>query len=304
MRLRLIAMSAGMVALLGSPVMAADLNPLVYAHDAPVTTLPPDSLPAVSGINGKLAGFASQLQFDDNDDEITAYGVAGALSIPIHHRYGAQFDVVFGSADEAAFYGGAAHLFWRDPTKGLIGVYGSYLAWDAEMSETFDLLPPEGKDVDFVDFDSRSIAGADVGKIGIEAEYYHNRMSLEGRLTYQFGDETGVAGDATLAFYPHDDLRLDIGYRYLEGLGGVGAFGAEWAPLGHMSAFVDAGFGEDDYARVTGGFTVYLNHGDDKPLIRRHREDDPGIDVQNDLMLTDSGCPEGTYAKGDLCVPF
>lgn len=275
--------------LFAAPALAADLDRMMYAHDAPAA-----GLPAVSGVNWKLAGFASQLTFDEMD--VTAYGAVGAVSVPLGHSWGAQFDAVFGSADGDAFYGAAAHVFWRDPSKGLVGLYGSYLAWDADGT----VPAPIGDDIGIAD-----VTGAHVGKIGIEAEYYHDRMSLEGQLTYQFGNEDSVAGDVTLAYYLHDNLRLDGGYRYLNGVGSMGTVGIEWAPTDHASLFADAAFGEDDYARLTGGLTLYFNQGSDTSLIRRHREDILEVELPDDLFLEigDARCPDGYFLHGDgLCI--
>ena len=265
--------------LLGTPAFSADMDRMLVAHDTA-----PATLPAVSAANWKVAGFASQLSFEDS--EVTAYGAAAAFSVPISHSWGAQFDGVFGSADGSEFYGIAGHLFWRDPAKGLVGLYGSYLGWDADGT----IPAPIEDDIGVAD-----VTGADVGKIGVEAEAYLGNASVEGRLVYQFGDRNGVAGNVTLAYYLHENFRVDGGYRYLEGLGHQGTLGAEWAPKGHMSLFVDGAVGEDDYARVTGGLKVYFSDDTSKSLMRRHREDDPDIELPDDLFQTigDARCPDG-----------
>ena len=115
--------------LASTAVLAADL-PSRKMEPAPVMT----QLPAVDGINGKLEVFGGLSQrlsqdpfapfFTRNQWRPTA-GVLGSVSFPLAHSFGLQID---GSAatTAGAFNGGlGAHAFWRDPAKGLFGVYGS-----------------------------------------------------------------------------------------------------------------------------------------------------------------------------------
>jgi hypothetical protein len=55
--------------------------------------------------------------------------------------------------------------------------------------------------------------------------------------------------------------------------------GFEWRPglvnaLPGITLFGDIGFGEHNYDHALAGFRVYFG-GEDKPLINRHRDDDP-----------------------------
>src|SRR5690606_4990267 len=77
-----------------------------------------DSLPAVSGPN-----FKGDVRTGDYDDEFAAFAV-GALAFPLGHAFGAQADAFFGSIGGDWLYGGAGHLFWRNPATGLFGFYG------------------------------------------------------------------------------------------------------------------------------------------------------------------------------------
>jgi hypothetical protein len=245
--------------------------------------------PAVSGVNGKVGAFGGSL-----DDE-GAGGVFGSLAVPLGTAFGAQIDGLYGSADGGDFYGVGGHVFWRDPSRGLLGVVASYVSWDS--ISTVVLSAPDNTVIDFT--------GADVGKVGIEGEAYLGRVSLEGLLAYQFGTETGIAGRTTVAFYPTDDLRLDLSLRHLEGAGFSGSAGVEWAPpaaLG-LSLFADASVDEDSDWSAFGGVKLYLS-GEQKSLIRRHREDDPeGLVLPEDLYAVGAvNCAPGYHDDGFFCV--
>jgi hypothetical protein len=227
----------------------------------------PASLPAVSQTNGKLSAFGGA-----QDGGI--FGVTGSFSTPLGHDFGLQIDGMVGSGHGAPFYGVGGHLFWRDPAKGLLGLYSSYVSWDLDGD-------PVG-----------SPGGADVGKFGVEGEAYLGRFALEGLAAYQFGTYDGFAGKALLAYYPVDSLRLDGGLRYLEGPGAIGMADIEWQPqIGSGLTLFASGSVGDDYSQVLGGVRYYV--GDPtKSLIQRHREDDPGDPLPGDLYENDA-CPAG-----------
>jgi hypothetical protein len=60
-----------------------------------------------------------------------------------------------------------------------------------------------------------------------------------------------------------------------------------------MSLFVEAQFGENDYATVFGGVKFYFG-SDNKSLMRRHREDDPRNQIPE---LTGFGPTPGMMEK-------
>jgi hypothetical protein len=279
---------------LPSPLRPLAAAVLAFAVSAPALAddfFGPDhsaTKPAVSTINGKLGLFGGTL----SDEEIG--GISGALAIPLGHRFGLQFDGMFGSVDDDPFYGVGAHLFWRDPSRGLIGAYASYVSWDASTTVAATDLEGGVRDID----------GADVGKVGLEAEAYLGRISLEGLAAYQFGTEHGFAGKATLAYYPVDDLRLDISVRHLEGQGVSAGASAEWALPAHsgLSLLADASVNDDSDWRALAGVIFHFGAGE-KSLIRRHREDDPSIDLPEDLQVGAPGksrCPD-LVAKPSQC---
>ena len=268
MRLRNILLSTtSLVAVAAAgAVQAADFS------DQSVAFGSPSGLPAVSAPNGKLSAFGGS-------DDGSLYGVTGSYTIPLGLPYGFQLDGLVGSGKGAPFYGVAGHLFWRDPAKGLLGLYGSYVSWDLSQG---------------------GAKGADVGKAGVEGEAYFGRVSLEGLAAYQFGTNTGFAGRATLAFYPTDNWRIDGGVSYLEGPGAIGTIGTEWQPHAGkgLSLWAKGSIGQNDYKQVLGGVRYYF--GDPgKSLIDRQRQDDPGPELPSDLFTT--GCPAGTVFDGSRC---
>jgi hypothetical protein len=277
MKIRGFLLSTTAVAL-AAPAWAADFaSPESYSPDFSAS-----STSAVSAPNGKLGAFGGVIADDDE-----AYGAFGAFALPLGQPFGLQIDGMVGSADDDLFYGIAGHLFWRDPAVGLLGFYASYAKWDSSQTIAVDTE---------VDGTVQQITGGEVAKVGVEAEAYLGRLSLEGMIAYQFGDEEGVAGKGTLAFYPTDDLRFDVSVSHLEGPGFSGGVGVEWAPpaAGGLALFADASIDEDEDVRAFGGVTFYF--GPQKSLIQRHREDDPDVELPDDLvkLIGDVGCPSGT----------
>jgi hypothetical protein len=149
-----------------------------------------------------------------------------------------------------------------------------------------------------------TIGGADVSKLGVEGALYIDRISLEGLAAYQSGSETGFAGKGTVAYYPLDDLRLDLSIIHLEGNGVSGSAGAEWMlpRVDGFSLFANASVDEDSDWQTVGGIKFHFSPAQ-KSLIQRHREDDPGISLPEDLYLSigNGHCPAGTEELGGFC---
>ena len=267
----LIALMTVASAAIGGPVLAGDLGGSERSVDI---------APAVSSINAKVGTFGGNIADDP------AAGAFFALAMPLHDSFGMQLDGLTGGADGDPFYGFGGHLFWRDPSRGLLGLYSSYVRWDTNSI-----------------VGSSFVNGADVGKAGIEGHLYLDRLTLEGIGAYQFGTKTGVAGKGTVAYYPRDDLRLEIGSTYLEGRGFAGLAGVEWAPMPQkgFSFFGDVSFNDEHDTLWLAGLKFYLSP-EDKSLIRRHREDDPDVDLPNDLFQTIKGvCPAGQTLINGFC---
>jgi hypothetical protein len=97
-----------------------DFSALGYARsgrsDAAAVRWLPQPLPAVDGINGKIAGFGGGADHTNG-----FYGTTGSLTVPLAQQWGAQIDGGVGSLDGSGWSRGAGHLFWRDPSIGLVG---------------------------------------------------------------------------------------------------------------------------------------------------------------------------------------
>lgn len=261
----------------GGAALAADLGgpePLFTSSSTAQT------LPAVSGVNAKVGAFGSSL-----GDE-SAGGAFIGLALPLGHRFGAQIDGIVGMQEGGdAFQGVAGHLFWRDPSRALFGIYASHLRWDGVSLGGIT-------------------GGAEVNKVGLETQLYLGRVSLEGLAGYQFGSDTGLVAKGTIAYYPRDDLRLHVGVTHYEGPGLAGFAGLEWAPLrgSGLSLFADVGVDENSDLRSLAGVKFYFSR-EDKSLIRRHREDDPDVDLPGDLFQAKQGrpCPAGQVLFNGFC---
>lgn len=218
---------------------------------SPAATAGETELPAVDGINAKLS-------FGGAVTEPQIYGAAGSVTLPLGHRFGLQFDAaaaeVVGTAiGDVPIFGVAAHGFWRDPSRGLIGIYGSYAR--ADVSGGFDFFA-----------------------LALEGAYYWERFTVEGHAGFAEDDlGSDFYETVRVAYYPTDSLRLHAGHAYSFGENRF-LFGGEWAfgGTGGMAAsiFADGGVDEDGEANVVAGLRFYLGQSE-KSLIRRHREDDP-----------------------------
>lgn len=77
----------------------------------------------MSTVNGKLSTEGGVVGSGDASSGIGV--VEGSLTAPLGHALGFQVDGVAGTAFNAFFGGGTAHLFWRDPAIGLFGPIAS-----------------------------------------------------------------------------------------------------------------------------------------------------------------------------------
>jgi hypothetical protein len=232
---------------------AADLSTLARR--------PPPCARAVDGLNGKASVDGGTL----NDKTIV--GGQGSIAVPLECGYGLQVDGLTGSFNDNAIFSVGGHLFWRNPGVGLYGLYGSFLHWN-------------------------QFSGVDVNHLGAEAEWYVGRWTVQGVAGAESGTSaSGQVGanivtydirtrffdEINLAYYLDDNLKLFLGHRFLGGKNAL-AIGGEWGvPLGFGrmgSAFVEGRVGESAASGVWGGLRFYFGEKD-KPLIRRHREDDP-----------------------------
>jgi hypothetical protein len=251
---------AGCAALLfaSSAALAADLGTAKGA----VAPLPDVAAtrPAVDGLNGAFALFGG------NSDTGGLFGAMGSIALPLGARYGAQTDGAVASLDGDLYLSIGQHLFWRDPGKGLVGLFGSYEHYAAA-------------------------GGANAGRVAAEAEAYFDRVTLRGAAGVEFGSKGAQTTATTLTafdlktrffdavdvvYYPTDNLSLYLGHRFTGGAHAL-ALGGEYqfASTGTMafSTFAEGRVADDESA-VYGGVKVRFGSSA-KTMIRRDREDDP-----------------------------
>lgn len=223
-----------------------------------------DPLCAVSGFNGKAEIIGGYSENDDEDGDALLSGL-GSLSMPLGCDLGLQLDV--GVVDELdnTTYGGAAHLFMRDPNSYLLGVTGGY-------------------------FDSGDV---NIWAVGPEAELYAGQFSVEAWAGFADIDSDGDAfAIVDAAFYPTDDFRLSVGATIIGDQEFLRAR-MEYQFAGPVSASLGAKIGENDYFAVSAGLSLYFG-GSDKSLIRRHREDDPRNRTLDFVGFSDDSSAAGT----------
>ena len=213
--------------------------------------------PAVDGLNAKLS-----IEGGTGSDAGSAVGL-GSVSIPLGGRFAAQFDAAFGPTGGSVLAGGGVHLFARDPSRYLLGVYGSYHQWN------------------------------DIGiwRAAGEYQWYFGPLSFEGLsgvehvavpdtvngLPVLNHDSLHFFSQADLAWYPTDNLRLAAGAEYADNTM-FGTFGAEYLPRSvgvPVSLFVHGRVaGNGDYA-LKGGVRLFFGGKAGASLITRHRTEDP-----------------------------
>ncbi len=238
--------------LLTGTIAAGMYGTAVLAADFETST----ALPAVSGPNGKVEIGGGWADIDDlGDDEVFRGGAA--FSFPVGDMFGIQADLTALDAYGETAIGGAAHFFARDPNSYLLGVYGGYT--DADP--------------------------ANVWYVGPEAELYLDNISIEavgGFMDISDGGDTEFYAMGKVALYATENLRLSVGASTVANFESANA-GLEWF-MGDtglpLSLTVEGQLGEDGYTSVMAGLSLYFG-GEDKSLIRRHREDDPRLHFFN-----------------------
>lgn len=237
---------------------------------------PPAEQPAVDGVNGTAAILGG------GEDTKGLFAGAGSLAVPLGGQYGAEFDGVAGGFDDRFLGGGAAHLFWRNPAQGLLGLYGDAMHWDTP------------------------IGGVNVGHVGGEGEAYLGQWTVRAVAGAEFGNNAATTSTAlvgvpggivptttangslthvtrffdtlTLVYYVTDNWSASVGQRYLGGRNAV-AVGTEYALASNgnilPTLFAEGRLGEgsNNYG-AWGGVQFYFGNSN-KTLIRRNREDDP-----------------------------
>lgn len=254
---------------------AADIELAKPSYKAPVL-----AGVAVDGVNAKWEVLGGSIV------NRALYGSRAALSIPLAAQWGLQIDGAFGSLDGRAFGSIAPHLFWRDPSRGLVGLFASHTRWDQFGGVYVTQVAGEGEAY-LGRFTIQGIAGVELGNNAGTSATTITILPAAGApglintstLTQSYDIKTRFFDQINLKYYFGDDWAGYIGHRYVGGKNAI-AVGAEAAVgLGRgvmASAFVEGRAGESQSHGVFGGLRLYFGQKD-KSLIRRHREDDPPI---------------------------
>ena len=283
----------------------------LFARDARAE--PPAFAPnfaAVDGVNGKAEALAGSIA------NRSLYGSQGSFSIPLAGYFGAQLDGGLGSFAHRGFAHIGGHLFWRDPAQGLIGVYTSYTGWN-------------------------QFGGVHLGNVAAEGEHYFGRFTLQGIAGVEFGNSAsrnnstlvvippaaggGAPGTVAtslfsesydiktrffdqinLKYYVGDNWDVFVGHRYQGGKNAL-ALGTEVGmPISRgvmMTGFAEARIGENQFHGLWGGLRFYFGQKD-KPLIARHRQDDPNLwGVSNLFGIINNYTNSGGSSSTTFCDP-
>ncbi len=235
--------------------------------------------PAVSALNGKASVQGGV--FDGYSAGIADVSV----TIPLGRSFGAQADFASGLVHDRSLVGVAGQGFWRDPDRGLLGIFSSHLERVAPEQNTM----------------------IHANRIGGEAEYYRGQFTASLAAGGQSGQvKKGAFAAVTIAWYPNGNLRLRIGADIHPGpshvvLGFENQLGA--GTLSALSVFADVGIsdGNGQEAGQKNGYAYtglrYYFGPAQKSLIQRHREDDPPAFAQ-------SGGGSGGAASGQTFNNF
>lgn len=221
--------------------------------------------PAVSVLNFKVTA-----QGGDVEDEAAWLGLA-QVTAPLGHAWGLQGEAGVFDWDGNTAWGLAGHAFTRDPARYLIGGFGAYAS-----SDEFDV---------------------DVGRIGIEGEYYLERITLAANTGYQWGDsfiDDTWFGEVAATWYADDDFGITGGAAFDDEVV-LGHFGVEWlvgrgSSLSGLALRGDIYMGDNEYDAALIGVTYYWGH--DATLKDRHRKQDPDSALLDLLHSVEAACEQ------------
>ncbi|MDJ0614958.1 MAG: hypothetical protein QNJ29_14920 [Rhizobiaceae bacterium] len=245
--------SVGLFAGVQSSLSADLLNPTPVAQQQP----------AVDGINFELSILGGSIQRNVLGSASNAMFTASvATPIPyFSENFGAQVDLGAGIYDgDFTSAAGALHLFWRDPSRGAIGIYGDWGYVDPEHA----------------------------GRVGAEVSIYDGQWSLDVFAGMQFGQHvfTEFVDEVDLSYYATDNTRVSIGHR-LTSRGHVGNFSFEHlidnGSMEGWSIFGEIEGGEDDYVGGFGGLRYAFGSGA-STLIDRDRQSSLPVRIPRNLV--------------------
>jgi hypothetical protein len=283
-----------------------DVSTSAYArparsYPAPVPLAQP--LPAVDGINGKIDGFGGGASHGTG-----FYGTSGSLTIPLAYRWGLQLDGSAGNNAGIGSEGGAGHLFWRDPSIGLLGAYGSY-SHRSGFDVGVERIGADGG-IDFLGTEHVSI---DTARVAAEGEYYVGRWNFG---AVAGSEMVGINSPllplsvpnrffdlVSASYYLTDDFEVHIAQAYTFKTQ-ILIGGAEYGlPLGGgrmASLFAEGLIGERGFQAILGGIRIYFGERG-KSLIDRHRQDDPVSALLLAVLIAAQDLRSGNVAKVTIC---
>lgn len=209
---------------LASPAFAADA---IYM-DAPVADV---REPFSGHIEGYVGGV--RFSFDGDSDDAWIFGGAARANYAFTSHWNIQGDL-FGEStrfDDFNFdhLGAGAHLFWRDPNRFALGVFGSVTSIGSFEDIKEYLIGPEGQvyfgnltlygQAYYGKLDSSFGFDADIwGARGVARYFLHDNFKLEGEVGFRNYSEDGFDFDnwtfAAQADYRFADSPFSVFGRY------------------------------------------------------------------------------------------
>ena len=241
----------------------------------PVAEQPAPSQPAaaVDALNFELSILGGAYQRNVLGTASNAMFTASiATPLPFFQNFGAQLDLGAGIYDEDFTSAAAAlHLFYRDPARGAIGIYGDWAYVNPEHG----------------------------GRVGVELASYQDRWSIDALIGLQFGQhfESEFIDEVDVSYYFTDNLRGSVGHR-LTSRGHVGNISFEHLLVDQgfdgVSLFGEIEAGEDGYVGGFGGVR-YAFGSTASTLIDRDRQSSLQVRIPRNIASV-TQC-------GDLDVP-
>lgn len=242
--LPLIASSAAVHAQTSNPTPEASDKPNPFKTDIALRP------PAVEEINGKVSYAGGGM------NSAEGHHFDGSITFPLARQFGFQADALYSHIGSLDFYGGAGHLFWRNPDFGLIGVTGGYL--------------------------TRS--GVDTFQVGAEGEYYLDRFTFgffagAGSISYDHSaplidtNPTRFIGRVSADWYALEELRLGVSCTTAFRNNLVKGEAEYQTPIRGLAVTAEVAVGDHHYDHWLLGVRYYF--GGNKSLRDRQRRDDP-----------------------------
>jgi len=218
------------------------------------------SAQAVSGPNATFGGFGGQwsgLSLGAGELRLTA---------PLGSAWGVQADGIYGTIGGYTWGEAAGHLFTRDPSLGLAGIYGE---WNQVGANT-------------------------TFRVGPEVELYAANATFSGVAGWKSGGTSSVFAQFKGSFYVTPNDKMFAGYVYDDGQFATAGMEHQFAGTG-VSAFGEARVGQNSSA-AWAGLRIYFGTPGvpAKTLIDRDRQDVAPLW----LWVPDSANPGTTPAAG------